>query len=227
MSIQDKPSALINEKEALDLYLEALLNESMAQPVPETEVVAEIEAIEQVSPAPVAKVSAAAPVQPAWRENTFQALLFKVSGLTLAVPLVELNGVQELQMGDITPMPGHVDWYLGLSEYRDLNVPIVDTAQLILPEDKLENLQLAPDERIRHVVFIDEGRWGLGCDEVDEVITLQENQVSWRSSRTRRRWLAGTVLEQMCALIDPPEFAQLLAGGMDSTEDGESDSQDN
>lgn len=220
MSSQDKSSTLINEKEALDLYLEALLNESMAQPQPQLETAESVESVATVQAPPIPEeVAPASPGEPAWREKSFQALLFKVSGLTLAVPLVELSGVQEIQRGEVTPMPGHVDWYLGLTEYRDRKVPVIDTAQLILPEDKLENLQLSPDERIRHVVFIDQGRWGLGCDDVDEVITLQENQVSWRSSRTQRRWLAGTVLEQMCALIDPPEFAKLLAGGVERLQD--------
>lgn len=214
MSGQEKTTTLVDEKEALDLYLEALLRETMTEPQPETEVTSGIE-IEE-GQAPVAVTEPAAPVdgRPSWGQGTFQALLFKVAGLTLAVPLVELNGVQELAAGDITPMPGHVEWYLGLTEYRDSNVPVIDTAQLVLPEDRLADLQLSSEERVRHVVFIDDGRWGLGCDEVDEVVTLQVDQVSWRSSRTSRHWLAGTVLEQMCALIDPPEFAKILASGM-------------
>lgn len=211
---QKKTTTLANEKEALDLYLEALLNESMTEPQPETEVEIGVETEEAVVPVAVTEPEAPIDGRPSWGQGTFQALLFKVAGLTLAVPLIELNGVQELVAGEITPMPGHVEWYLGLTEYRDSTVPVIDTAQLVLPKERLADLQLSSEERVRHVVFIDEGRWGLGCDEIDEVVTLQVDQVSWRSSRTSRRWLAGTVLEQMCALIDPPEFAKILASGM-------------
>lgn len=214
MSGQDKTTTLVDETEALDLYLKALLNETMAEPQPETEVASGVEIEEALAPVAVTEPAASIDGRPSWGQETFQALLFKVAGLTLAVPLIELNGVQELAAGEITPMPGHVEWYLGLTEYRDSNVPVIDTAQLVLSEERLADLQLSPEDRVRHVVFIDEGRWGLGCDEVDEVVTLQVDQVSWRSSRTSRRWLAGTVLEQMCALIDPPEFAKILASGM-------------
>jgi len=42
------------------------------------------------------------------------------------------------------------------------------------------------------------------------VLRLTPDQVRWRTERTRRRWLAGTVIEHMCALIDPPAFAEML-----------------
>ena len=58
------------------------------------------------------------------------------------------------------------------------------------------------------------GTWGLACDSVGEVIDLSMEQVKWRSSRSKRRWLAGTVLEHMCAIIDPPAFAEMLKTGI-------------
>jgi purine-binding chemotaxis protein CheW len=151
---------------------------------------------------------------PAWGQRRFQVMLFTVSGLKLAVPLVELNGVQDIQACRITPMPGHVAWYLGLTSYRGRNVPVVDTALLVLPEDRLSRLKQPAAERLTRVVFIDEGHWGLACDSVAEVVTLEPEAVRWRSDRTRRRWLAGTVIQHMCALIDPVAFAAMLTSGM-------------
>lgn len=197
---------LVAERDALGVYLEALLRE----PATET-VMAETEtAVAAVMPVPALSREEA---RPAWSEGSFQALLFRVAGLTLAVPLVELSGVQEWGSGRVTPMPGHVAWYLGLTLYREHNVPVVDTAQLVLPEDKLATLP-PWEERLRHVVFIGEGKWGLACDELAQVITLQPEEVRWRSERTRRRWLAGTVISHMCALLDPPVFADVLATGL-------------
>lgn len=220
MNDKDKPSTLVEEKQALDVYLEALLKEAPEQ----VEVPVETPMVEEVAEPPVV-VHAEREIsegRPYWGDETFQALLFKVAGLTLAVPLVELSGVQELETDKTTPMPGHIDWYLGLTDYRGRNVPVVDTAQLVLPPDRLQMLNGDPLERVRHVVYIDNGRWGLGCQEIAEVLTLTPEQVSWRSSRTKRRWLAGTVLEQMCALIDPPAFAEMLETGMEDAPDMES-----
>jgi len=211
---QDKLQALVAEKDALSVYFEALLREAPAE--------LDIETITAPVAAPVA-----APLRsegrPAWGDETFQALLFKVNGLTLAVPLVELSGVQEWQDGKVTPLPGHVPWYLGLMQYRERNVPVVDTAQLVMPEERQANIR-PWQERLRHVVFIADGTWGLACDELAEVVTLRPDEVRWRTSRTRRRWLAGTVIEHMCALLDPPVFADVLASGIeDMPESGAQD----
>lgn len=198
---------LVDEREALDVYFKALLREEVVTPAP----VAEVPQASKESEA-LAAVSSPERTEPEWGLGVFQAMLFKVGGLTLAVPLIELSGVQEWVAEQVTPMPGHAAWYLGLVDYRGHSVPVVDTAQLVLPADRLSNL--APlSERIQRIVFIGEGRWGLACDGVAEVITLQPDQVRWRSARTQRRWLAGTVIEQMCALLDPSAFAQLLATG--------------
>jgi purine-binding chemotaxis protein CheW len=104
--------------------------------------------------------------------------------------------------------------------YRERSVPVIDTAQLVLPEDRLQRLVGEPQDRITRIVFIDEGRWGLACDQVDEVISLTQEQVRWRTSRTMRRWLAGTVIDHMCAIIDPPAFAEMLATGLEDAPDG-------
>ena len=189
---QDKLQALVAEKDALSVYFEALLRE------------APLELDTETVTAPVA-----APLlregRPAWGDDTFQALLFKVNGLTLAVPLVELSGVQEWEDDKVTP-------------YRERTVPVVDTAQLVMPADRQANIR-PWQERLRHVVFIADGTWGLACDELAEVVTLRPDEVRWRTSRTRRRWLAGTVIEHMCALLDPPVFADVLASGLEDMPD--------
>jgi len=208
----DKQRAVVAEKDALSVYFEALLREPQVELV-ETPVEAPPQPVVVVAPVvPVASVPVEG--QPQWGEETFQALMFKVAGLTLAVPLVELSGVQEWEAGKVTPMPGRVPWYLGLMLYREHNVPVVDTAQLVMPEDR--QASLSPwQERLKHVVFIADGRWGLACDELAEVITLRPEDVRWRTTRTKRRWLAGTVIEHMCALLDPPVFADVLATGLE------------
>jgi len=149
---------------------------------------------------------------PEWCQHEFQAMLFNVAGLTLAVPLVDLNGVIECNLDDVAAMPGHADFYLGLLQYHDKNVPLVDTARFVLPADKL--LTIVGDDpgaRITRAVLIQDCQYGLACDEVNEVVTLSPEDVRWRTQRTQRRWLAGTVVEHMCALIDATAFAELLA----------------
>ncbi len=166
---------------------------------------------EVVSAAAVPEMSPAVEI-PAWTQHPFQALLFKVAGLTLAVPLVELNGILEWHVDAVTEMPGHADFYLGLLPHLGKNVALIDTARFVLPTDRINDLVGdQPHQRLTRIVLIHDGRYGLACDEVAEVITLQPQDVRWRTSRTQRRWLAGTVVAHMCALIDTASFAQMLA----------------
>jgi len=231
-----KRASVVEQNQALSAYFEALLNDEADMQPQRQEPVAEV----AVPPEPVLETPVIAPTivvplevpeeieqpvqqevlprtdaMPDWAEHEFQALLFTAAGLTLAVPLSELSGIQVWHGEKVTPMPGHAEWYLGLMEYRERSVPVIDTAQLVLPEERLARLSGDPRERIGRIVFIDGGQWGLACDSVDQVITLSHEQVKWRTSRTRRRWLAGTVIEHMCALIDPPAFAEMLATGLE------------
>jgi len=144
----------------------------------------------------------------------FQVLLFKVAGLSLAVKLIELNGVVEWDETKMTEMPGHSDFYLGILQYLDKSIPIIDTARLVFPRDKLVALSAdKPYERVKRIVLIGDSQWGLACDEIDEVIELVADAVKWRQDRSKRKWLAGTVIEHMCALIDANGFADMLAAG--------------
>ncbi len=110
-------------------------------------------------------------------------------------------------------MPGHAPWFLGLLTRQEQQVKVVDTALLVVPEERRQNLVAGDPDRLGHVIYIDDGRWGLACDCLGEVVTLSEAAVKWRGSRGKRPWLAGTVIEHMCALLDTEAFAGLLRDG--------------
>ncbi|HEB55069.1 MAG TPA: chemotaxis protein CheW [Gammaproteobacteria bacterium] len=235
---KDKP-VLVDEKLALTMFLDSLLREPQETTLPETAVEPRtVTEIPLASPEPVIQETPAAvvietePVVSVAEEsmpegiqeeeardagsdwgNEFQVMLFKVAGLTLAVPLEGLNGVVEWK-DDLAEMPGHAEFYLGILQHMGQRIPVVETASLVFPPDKLKSLDVPePRDRITRIVLIDEGRWGLAVDAVEEVITLQHDKVRWRSARTQRKWLLGTVIEHMCALIDPHAFAEKLASG--------------
>jgi purine-binding chemotaxis protein CheW len=221
VSVAPKPiaQALVDERNALQVYFDALLRE-IPDELPEAPASIETPAPTAVVATPVAPAvapaAAAVPAEiPSWGQSRFQAMLFKVGGLTLAVPLVELSGVQEWGAHKVTPLPNHVPWFLGLTRYRERSAPVIDTARLVLPDERRKLLDSMPSDRLTRIVFIDEGRWGLACDEVAEVVNLQTDQVRWRTTRTSRGWLAGTVIEHMCALIDPSAFARMLNSGIE------------
>ena len=150
---------------------------------------------------------------PEWANEPFQILLFEVAGLKLAVPLIELCGVIEWN-DSVTEMPGHADFYLGILQHLDYKIAIIDTAKMVLPVNKQSSLiGENPRDRVKHIVMIDDFQWGLACDTIGEVITLKPEEVRWRTSNTTRSWLAGTVIEHMCALLNSEGFSTMLKNG--------------
>ncbi len=146
---------------------------------------------------------------PEWSRPSFQALLFEVGALRLAVPLVKLHSVVNLKDEEITPMPNQPDWYLGLMRYRDRNVRVVDTATMVLPAEKRDDAAESPP---RHVLVVGDGAWGLACHGIGEVLKLGGEDVKWRTAKGKRPWLAGTVLGHLCALVDTEAFGDMPGG---------------
>ena len=160
-------------------------------------------------------ISAVEPIVPEWAKEPFQILLFEVAGLKLAVPLLELCGVIEWK-DSVTEMPGHADFYMGILQHLDNRIAVIDTARMVLPVNKQQHLAGEdPRERVNHIVLIDDYKWGLACDRIGEVITLKPDDVRWRTSKTSRGWLAGTVIEHMCALLNSEGFSAMLVSGKD------------
>lgn len=163
-----------------------------------------------VAPAPVAS-RRGANGRPLWAQAPFECLLFQVVGLKLAAPLVELGGIARIGDG-LTPIFGQSDWFMGLLRWNERNIRVVDTARLIMPE-RLPALVEGQRPPYEFVLLIEGTDWGLAIDSATEAMHLQPDEVRWRISQQNRQWLAGTVLEKMCALLDMGSVARLLQSG--------------
>ncbi|MBE0485288.1 chemotaxis protein CheW [Marinobacter sp.] len=149
--------------------------------------------------------SAEPPTRPDWSENPFECLIFTVAGLQLAVPLVLLGAIHRIEE-EIRPIPGSPRWYMGIRPGNDYNLRVVDTAEWIMAG----RVPPAARDNYRFVIRLDDSEWGLACDDVAQSFTLKPDQVRWRTARSKRPWLAGTVIDHMCALIDVGTMAHLL-----------------
>src|SRR5690554_1160625 len=147
-----------------------------------------------------------APVaRPDWSERPFECLIFTVAGLQLAVPLVLLGAIYQIEES-IRPIPGSPRWYMGIRMGAHQNLRVVDTAEWIMAGRVPANAR----DNYRFVIRLDNSEWGLACDNVAQSFTLSPDDVRWRTARSKRPWLAGTVIEQMCALVDVRTMADLL-----------------
>lgn len=157
-------------------------------------------------PAPVIeKAPPEPPTRPDWSHGPFECLIFTVAGLQLAVPLVLLGAIHRIEE-EIRPIPGSPRWYMGIRPDRDHNLRVVDTAEWIMAG----RVPAGARDNYRFVIRLDDSDWGLACDDVAQSFTLNPDEVRWRTARSKRPWLAGTVIDHMCALIDVRTMAHLL-----------------
>ena len=262
-------TATLAPQQAVQEYLDALLQEATAQARVETE--SKIEIVESVQtslksvvadatvpgtvtsektarvktapvevvPAPAIDVSQAAPIasnafdetatsaveeaaseslrewrngRPGWAQEKFECLLFKVAGLTLAVPLKELGGVLTMEE-DLTPLFGQPEWFLGLLPSKTAGtVKTIDTARWVMPE-KYDD-EMAETLNYQYLIMLDESNWGLAAEKLVETELIQPEDVKWRSQPGKRPWLLGTIKEKMCALLHVGDLIAMLEQGV-------------
>lgn len=143
--------------------------------------------------------------RPEWAQERFECLLFSVGGLMLAVPLVELGSIYKITE-ELTPLFGQADWFMGLLPVKDNNLRVVNTAKVVMPERYSD----AMEAEFKYVISINGVDWCLSVDEVSEAVTLDPEAVRWRTGRSKRPWLAGTVVDQMCALLDISQLSVMF-----------------
>lgn len=229
-----KVTTLVEPNEVLTDYLNALLGEvepvglAEATPVVVNEVIAPVPVadikLKSESPQEVSLDTAveqdeeqepAVETEPRFAADEFQILLFDVAGIKLAVSLEKLDGILEWN-DDVTPMPNCSPWFMGLLAERGAQIKVINTGMLVVPSKFRINHRR---EDMQKIILIGGGKWGLACDSVSEVITLKRDKVRWRGENSKRPWLAGTVVDHMCALLDVEEFVELL--GSDQLEPAE------
>jgi purine-binding chemotaxis protein CheW len=147
--------------------------------------------------------------RPAWAAEPFECLLFDVAGLTLAVPLVCLGSIYPLAGHDLTPLFGQPNWFLGILPSQAGNLKVLDTARWIMPDRYRDDFR----QGLQYVISVQGYEWGLAVHQVSRSLRLDPSEIKWRSHRGQRPWLAGTVIEHMCALLDVSELAELIASG--------------
>nr|WP_298139857.1 chemotaxis protein CheW [uncultured Pseudomonas sp.] len=158
---------------------------------------------------PDADVAPSLNERPAWAEEPFECLLFDVAGLTLAVPLVCLGSIYPLTGQELTPLFGQPDWFLGILPCPAGNLKVLDTARWVMPERYRDDFR----QGLQYVISVQGYEWGLAVHQVSRSIRLDPSEIKWRTRRSQRPWLAGTVIEHMCALLDIAALAELIASG--------------
>ncbi len=143
--------------------------------------------------------------RPEWAQKPFDVLLVTVRGVHLALPLRALDGIYPLD-DKLTPLFEQPKWCMGLKKTLIGNIKIVDTELFIMPESYKET----EVKQYHYCLPINDSGWGLAIDSMYQPVTIDPNTIKWRKNRQQRQWVAGTLKDHLCVLLDIPTFAGVL-----------------
>jgi purine-binding chemotaxis protein CheW len=177
---ESKP--LLDQQDALQQYLQDMLHEAAF-----TETQAETVAPDKV----IFRDEAVVPNHPA---TPFQALLFELHGMSLALPLDQLDGIEKWPTSALPKIADKPAHYLGLLSRPGLHTQVIDPGNV---------LQTDPDKTLppRYILLVDDKRWGLAVSSVKKVLTIDGDDCKWRQAG-QRPWFAGTVLSGLTHILD-------------------------
>ncbi len=188
---------------------EALKTKTFRKPVEQKAV----EQTQQVAVAPLTTTKSQAQqkviVKKQYREGEFQAMFFDVAGLMIAVPLIELGGIH--QVDKTTSLMGKPPWFKGVMVHRDEKINVVDTALWVMPEKCDQKLK--DSLNYQYIIMLSDSNWGLSAEKLVDTVTLKQSDVKWLDSPSKRPWLAGLVKDRMCALLEVEALIKLLDKG--------------
>ncbi len=145
------------------------------------------------------------PDAPVWAQESIDVLLFDVCGLKLAVSMESLGSIIKVE-NECNHLIGRPDWFIGSYQQGDQSLYVVDTAKYIMPEKGFD----LTEQGFPYLIQLQRSKWALACKSVQTTVRIEPNQVKWRSQQGKRKWLAGTVIEHMCALIHVDSLVELL-----------------
>jgi purine-binding chemotaxis protein CheW len=145
-------------------------------------------------------------IMPDWARRGFAGLLFEVAGLKMAAPLHALGGISLIE-DRLQLVVGQADWFMGLLRWNGRNLRVVDTARFVMPERLDDN---AHRSAYQSVIVLGDSHWALAVDCADESVNLKAEEIRWKYLTGNRPWLAGTLLQRLCALLDVDNLLSML-----------------
>lgn len=194
-----KPFQIKEPQQALTAYLQELLldNEPTALPLmpPALEEIPATETVETSLPIETTP----RPVQDS------QALLFDIAGLSLVLPLTELDGIENWPINGLTQLPGQPAHVLGMLSSPQQHTRVIDLTTLITS-------QSSNSEDCRYILLVNNKQLGLAVSAIHRVIRLDKENVRWRreTAKTQRPWLAGMLMSPLSSIISLNELLKII-----------------
>jgi len=130
-------------------------------------------------------------------DSSFNVSVFLVSGLKLAIATDKISKVLNIPSSvSLLDMKSKQNVH-GLLENGSSTV-VVNTSALVMPNMSDHGKANKPGK----IIIIKESNVGFTCDVEIESFQQNKNEIRWRTEKTKRKWLAGTVVSRQMALLD-------------------------
>jgi len=137
-------------------------------------------------------------------EDVLNCILFQLQGLTLAIPVDDVEGAVSMERLTLHFDMDH-DWVLGFFDAMGKETSVVDTGNWLLP-GRFDASQANYEE----VLILKGRRWALACDTLVKSMRMQHSDIVWAGENKSRPWLLGTNMAERCAILDVDKLQMLL-----------------
>ena len=209
----------LDMRRAADLFAEIEEPEVVFKEAPELPPMMLFETPELIEQPEPESVVTRLPMEERLAGSSFQTLIFEISGVKMAVPLVELGGIHPFV--PLQHIIGKPDWYAGFVQLKGKSVNCIDGAKWLLTgkrsSKELDNSS-QNDLEYQFIIMLNDTNWGIACHILVDTVLMFKEEVKWRDTDIKRPWMAGLVKEQMCAMLDTYELTDMLDAGLTSVQ---------
>ncbi len=218
------PNSLLEQELALGSYLDDMLhNATQVKSVPEADIETEVDIslLPEKLPVELEPVETGVLVSSDLQvdetvESDFdgqmlvpekfpiQCLMFNVGDNLLSIPLIEIQNVVKWQ-NKLTHLPNEPDWVLGILKFRDHNVRVVNSAEIL-------QVRRESDQNPGYIIVLGDKKWGITCDQVDKVVTVYYDDVQWKAHKVNSM-MHGTIRSSLSSLLNPLGIINCLQSG--------------
>ncbi|MDI3322864.1 chemotaxis protein CheW [Pontibacterium granulatum] len=137
-------------------------------------------------------------------DNVLNCILFQLQGLTLAIPVDDVEGAVSMERLTLHLDLEH-EWVLGFFNAMGKETSVVDTGQWLL-SGRFD----AAKANYEEVLILKGRRWALACDTLVKSIRMSHSDIVWAGENKSRPWLLGTNMTERCAILDVDKLQMLL-----------------
>jgi len=197
---------LTNQKDALAEYIDALVIDEPALSAVQAKESVEEDIIEIASSnrgmIDDIEKSKEERVEEINENKLLEVFQFTVSGLKLAIAYDKIN--------DVIALPGMLSFIDQKSMKIDVDVK-GNSLPIMVINTSLLVMQNTAGFDFKKILLLN-NNIAFACDGASERVFLDVADIRWRTERTKRRWLAGTVTKQQLAILDADIIIESIDG---------------